>query len=262
MPQRFLRPAITNSERWNSVSFAAQSVYVRLLTRVDDFGQFDGRPSVILGQCLSVWNDLHPKEAVNLQQLKELLQQLAAISLIELFKGSNGKVYLQVTQWEERIRVGCVPKWREDDVDYVKWEPTAASCSNLLPPTPTPTPTPTSTPNASVAAGAATRGSRKRYSMQAAPIPPELDTLEFKAVWEKRREHRRQMKKPMTTFAQELQLKELAKWGVAKSIKALELAIGNDWQGVFDPDERRGQRNGSHAPEPNQMQETIKIKTL
>src|SRR5690348_5369187 len=103
MPQRFLRPGIRNSALWNSVSFQAQSLYVRLLTIVDDFGRCDGRPAVIHGECFSVWNALNPETPVDLLNLQQLLQQLAAKNLVDWYEES-GKQIVQVTQWQERLR--------------------------------------------------------------------------------------------------------------------------------------------------------------
>ena len=51
MPNRWIKASILTSERFNSVSFPAQSTYVRLLVTVDDHGRFDGRPSVLLSAC-------------------------------------------------------------------------------------------------------------------------------------------------------------------------------------------------------------------
>lgn len=118
MPQRFLRPGLTNSTRYNAVSFDAQSAYIRVLTRVDDYGQYDGRPAVILGDCFSVWNAMHPKEMVTLKGLVGMLNELITAGLHQFWQGKNGKIYLQVTQWQERVRAGCKPKWKEDGVEY------------------------------------------------------------------------------------------------------------------------------------------------
>lgn len=139
MPQRFLRPGITNSDRWNSVSFAAQSFYIRILTLVDDFGQYDARSSVLLGNCFSIWNVTQPKEAFNLAGVEQLLQQLAASRLVELYETNEGKRFLQVSQWQERIREGCKRKWPQN-------AKVAATCSNLLPSSSPPSPSPSPSP--------------------------------------------------------------------------------------------------------------------
>lgn len=135
MPQRFLRPGITNSERWNSVSWQSQSLYIRIMTLVDDYGRCDGRASVIHGACFSVWNEKNPTSQVTLQQVEQNLQQLAANNLVLMYDAAGKKV-LQILQWQERIRAGTISKWPPaQNLQQVDGE--------LLPPTPTPTPTST-----------------------------------------------------------------------------------------------------------------------
>ena len=142
MPQRFLRPGITNSERWNSVSWRAQSLYIRILTLVDDYGRYDGRPSVIHGNCFAVWNEKHPNETVTLLHVMEDLQQLAASQLILMYDVAEKKV-CQILQWQERIRDGTISKWPPFPFSDGKNE----SCSKLLLPSPSPTSSPTPSPN-------------------------------------------------------------------------------------------------------------------
>lgn len=131
MPQRFLRPGITNSERWNSVSWECQSLFIRILTLVDDYGRCDGRPPVLTGQCFSVWNALHPESPCNLQQVEQMLQQLAASRLIQRYTADE-KTVIQVTQWQERIREGVKERFLENPNKTAL----AASCSKLLPSSP------------------------------------------------------------------------------------------------------------------------------
>jgi hypothetical protein len=137
MPQRFLKPGITNSSRWNRVSFKAQSLFVRLLTLVDDFGRYDGRPSVIWGYCFSVWNEEHPNDAVSAQETAALCQQLAAEDLIEIYE-ADGKKVVQIIQWTERARSNT-SKWPENKgnskVDSNPLPNPAESCE-ILPPSP------------------------------------------------------------------------------------------------------------------------------
>ena len=112
MPQRFLRPQITNSERWNSIPWMTQSFYIRLLTIVDDYGRCDGRSSVLWGQLFAVWNEQHPENVITPQQVAQMSQECAAdcTRLIELYE-VEGKKVLQVTQWQERVREGAKEKW-------------------------------------------------------------------------------------------------------------------------------------------------------
>lgn len=137
MPQRFLRPAIRNSQRWNSVTRFEQVLYIGILTLVDDFGRYDGRASVIWGECFAVWNELNPADQVSLEQTGSGLQQLAAKNLIDLYL-VGGKKVLQVTQWQERVRAGCKERWPENpDLQQL-----AAKRSKNLPPPPSPPPSP------------------------------------------------------------------------------------------------------------------------
>jgi len=97
MPQRFLRPGITNSERWNSVPFEAQSFFIRILTLVDDFGRFDARIAILHGQCFALRPDIKP------QRTAALRSELQRTKLIEVYE-VDGREYLQITQWQERAR--------------------------------------------------------------------------------------------------------------------------------------------------------------
>src|SRR5258708_5618660 len=103
MPQRFLRPGIRTSPRWNSVRHEAHTLYIAILTLVDDYGRYDGRPSVLWAEAFAVWNDQNPLKAVSPQDTVVFCQELADSKLIK-FYNIGGRRYLQVTQWEERAR--------------------------------------------------------------------------------------------------------------------------------------------------------------
>jgi hypothetical protein len=103
MPQRFLRPGIRTSPRWNSVSHEAHTLYIAILTLVDDYGRYDGRPSVLWAEAFAVWNDQNPDETITCQQAAALCQQLDDAKLVEFYE-VDGRTYLQVVQWQERAR--------------------------------------------------------------------------------------------------------------------------------------------------------------
>lgn len=103
MPQRFLRPGITTSSAWNKVSHAAGSLFIRLLTIVDDFGRCDGRISVIHGHAFAVWNEENPDEEITTKECAALCSQLEDKGLVRLYKAEGRKV-LQITQWQEKPR--------------------------------------------------------------------------------------------------------------------------------------------------------------
>ncbi len=143
MPQRFLKPGITNSERWNGVSWQAQSLYIRLLTVVDDYGRYDGRSAVIHGICFSLYNAAHPERPVQLQETDKMLQEIAASLLIELYD-SQGKRVMQITQWTERLREGVKEKWPARNNGELLQLP-AETCKFL--PSPSPSPSTSSPPS-------------------------------------------------------------------------------------------------------------------
>ena len=97
MPQRFLRPDIRTSQRWNETSFGAQSLYVGLLTLVDDFGRYDGRSKLIHGEVFILRDDVKP------QQTAAWLKELDRRDLVQLYE-VEGKFYLQISRWKERTR--------------------------------------------------------------------------------------------------------------------------------------------------------------
>ncbi len=136
VPQRFLRPGITNSSLWNAVEPQAANLFIRLLTLVDDYGRTDGRASVILGHCFSVWNEMNPKRPVKLPHVLGMLGELYQVGLIDVYE-IDSKTVVQILQWQERIREGTKSKWPERTE-------VAASCSKLLLPSPSPSPSPAS----------------------------------------------------------------------------------------------------------------------
>lgn len=97
MPQRFLRPGITNSDAWNAVSFGAQSFFVRLLTLVDDWGRFDGRIPILHGQCFALRPELKPQHTAGFRS------ELMRAGLIQVYD-VDGKDFIQLTKWQERTR--------------------------------------------------------------------------------------------------------------------------------------------------------------
>lgn len=132
MPQRFLRPGIRTSPRWNSVSHRAARLYISILTLVDDFGRYDGRVSVLWAETWAVWNEQNPESAVNRQETAADCCLLAAEELCEFYENNEGRVFLQVTQWQERARNKS--KWPDpNNTTSCRRLPMAAESCRLLP---------------------------------------------------------------------------------------------------------------------------------
>jgi len=140
MPVRLLRPGLTTSERFNACEWFTQSLYVRLLTLVDDFGRYDANERILKSHAFPLSDD------VTLDAIVKSCNQLSANGLVEFYE-CDGKKYLQLTRWQERVRA-----------KVSKFPPNADTCEQMTadaskcpPPTPyalrlTPSPSPSPTP--------------------------------------------------------------------------------------------------------------------
>jgi hypothetical protein len=131
MPQRFLRPGITTSEAWNRASWFEQSFFIRLLTLVDDEGRYDGRIPILHAHCFALRSDVTP------QQTAAARSALLSLGLIGVYT-VDGKEYLQVAKWQERVRTRS--KWPASP-DSKPQRSAAIRCDPLLP-SPSPSPSP------------------------------------------------------------------------------------------------------------------------
>ncbi len=79
---------------------------------------------------------------------------------------------------------------------------------------------------------------------------------EFREVWSDWQQHRREIKKPLTSTSVRYQLKDLAALGEAEAIAKLTRSITSGWQGMFDatrktkPDHREAKTRREY-PEPS-----------
>lgn len=65
------------------------------------------------------------------------------------------------------------------------------------------------------------------------PIPPQLDTPEFRTVWATWIKDRYDRRKAMTPIAAKAQLDKLVKIGPAKAIDCINESLANGWAGLF-----------------------------
>jgi hypothetical protein len=97
MPQRFLKPGIRSSKRWDGCTWIVQSFYVRLLTLVDDFGRYEVDDVMLKNEAFPL------REDIRAAQVREFLKELEARHLLLSYK-VDGKEFLALTQWTERAR--------------------------------------------------------------------------------------------------------------------------------------------------------------
>ena len=102
MPQRFLRPGITTSQRYNAVSWPAQTLFTRILTLVDDFGRYDAEMRLLKSHAFP-FGDPQGRE-ISIKLLEQWCTELDLADLCRFYLGPDGKKYLQVARWQERSR--------------------------------------------------------------------------------------------------------------------------------------------------------------
>jgi hypothetical protein len=93
-------------------------------------------------------------------------------------------------------------------------------------------------PPTPAAAGATVEASKKRKKppkalAETVPIPPQLDTPDFRGVWSEWLAARRDKSNPVTARAAAMQFKTLLPLGVERAISSVEASIANDWTGIF-----------------------------
>ena len=74
-------------------------------------------------------------------------------------------------------------------------------------------------------------------------FPENLNTPEFKQVWEEWEKHRREIRHKITPTTRKRQLKKLSEWGTDKAIRAINRSIDNGWTGLYEPPETREDRS-------------------
>lgn len=98
MPTRILREGIITSESVNSLGWAAEVFYRRLHSVVDDYGRFSAHPSLLRAACYPLrLNDVSDRDVV------KWLAECAAKALVKVYE-VEGKQYLEVTKFEQRVR--------------------------------------------------------------------------------------------------------------------------------------------------------------
>jgi biotin operon repressor len=76
---------------------------------------------------------------------------------------------------------------------------------------------------------------KKQAAAQPVEIPQNLNQPDFIAALADFRQMRKEIKKPITPAAEKKLFARLEKWGVEKSIVALDRSTESQWQGVFEP---------------------------
>ncbi|MDP3722391.1 MAG: hypothetical protein Q8R91_02710 [Candidatus Omnitrophota bacterium] len=98
MPDRVVRVGILTSDPVNRLSAGAEVFYRRLMNVVDDYGRFDGRPSVLRA-------GLYPLRLSNVSE-PDIVKWIRETEEAGLVRGYvvEGKPYVNITKFNQRLR--------------------------------------------------------------------------------------------------------------------------------------------------------------
>lgn len=106
MPNRILREGILDSREVNALPEAAEILYRRLMSVVDDYGRYEADPELIRARCFARQLDRWP-----LSRVSEALSDVSRVlsndgqtpALIKIYE-VNGKTYLEINKFQQRTR--------------------------------------------------------------------------------------------------------------------------------------------------------------
>lgn len=98
MPNRILKESICYSDDLDLLTAFEETVFYRLLVRVDDYGRLDARPAFLRSQLFTTRTDITER------QITDAINRLAEIGLICLYTVDE-KHYLRIASWQKHQRM-------------------------------------------------------------------------------------------------------------------------------------------------------------
>ena len=99
MPNRILKESICASPNINQLSDKAEAFFYRLIVNSDDYGRFDGRPTIIISRCYPLRIKI-----VDEEDIVSLLNELIKSKLISLYKKED-KYLIQISTWDKHQQI-------------------------------------------------------------------------------------------------------------------------------------------------------------
>lgn len=94
MPNRIIHERICTSETMAELSAEEERFFCRLIVQCDDYGRFDGRPSVVRARCFPI-----QLERISESDVSRWMQSLVDSGLIKPYE-VDGRRYIHVVTWE------------------------------------------------------------------------------------------------------------------------------------------------------------------
>ena len=92
MPNRILKESICTNEQIDKLSPFDEIVFYRLIVNADDYGIFDGRPSILRSR-------LFPLRDIRNSQIEDAIHNLASVELVSTYE-VDGKPFVRLLGWE------------------------------------------------------------------------------------------------------------------------------------------------------------------
>lgn len=98
MPNRILKESICYSDDLDCLTAFEETVFYRLMVRVDDYGRMDARPAFLRSQLFTTRADITE------EQISSALERLVEVGLIACYTVAD-KPYLYICTWQKHQRV-------------------------------------------------------------------------------------------------------------------------------------------------------------
>jgi hypothetical protein len=82
----------------------------------------------------------------------------------------------------------------------------------------------------------------------------------FRKAWEEWKQHRKEMRKPITPLSVVKSLGDLRNMGEARALEAINHSIKNGWQGIFEPSKAKSATNHREEKRESEYTETKPTK--
>lgn len=112
MPNRVIREGILTSEAINNLTPGAELFYRRLMNKADDFGRYDGRPAILLGELYALKLE---KGEVSIDDVKGWIAECEAEGVVTTYD-SGGKRCIVIHKFDQRVRAAA-SKWPQPPSD-------------------------------------------------------------------------------------------------------------------------------------------------
>ena len=98
MPNRIIKESVCTSDSIDKLSWFEEVLFYRLIVNCDDYGRFDGRPSIIKSRLFPL------KETLTTKTVSGAIKKLEIAGLVTLY-AFEGRPYLYLPTWDHHQNV-------------------------------------------------------------------------------------------------------------------------------------------------------------